>query len=460
MQIGEASGTSSAPPDLRRRAAAALALAALLAALVVVIVHVLQNPGRVLLALALVVIAVVAGWTALVNRGGRRIAAAAAGVLALAGIVVLLIGSVAELAVLIGLVILSTVSARVALGRDLAPVRKGARSVGPARHGVLLMNPWSGGGKVEQFALEDEAMRRGIRPVVLHHGDDLRSLAEQAVADGADVIGMAGGDGSQALVADVARQHDVGFVCVPAGTRNHFALDLGLDRDDVVAALDAYDTAVEWRVDLALLGERVFVNNASLGVYATVVQSDAYRDAKLATTAQLLPELLGPNAERFDLRFTGPDGADTRSADIVLVSNGVYRLDRLSGFGTRERLDAGALGIVSMTVDRARDVPGLIAAEATGRIADFRGYNEWTAPDFVVRSDDGLVNVGVDGEALALPPPLVFRSLPGALRVRTPLHAPGASPAAVAAPGVWGAITALTRVLAGRTAGQPTPTRA
>jgi diacylglycerol kinase family enzyme len=459
MQIGEAGRMPSATPDMRRRAAAALALAALLAALVVVIVHILQNPGRVLLALALVVIAVVAGWTALVNRGGRRIAAAAAGVLALAGIVVLLVtGSVAELAVLIGLVIVSMVSARVALGCDLAPVRKGARSVGPARHGVLLMNPWSGGGKVTRFALEDEAMRRGIRPVVLHHGDDLRSLAEQAVADGADVIGMAGGDGSQALVADVARQHDVGFVCVPAGTRNHFALDLGLDRDDVVAALDAYDTAAEWRVDLALLGERVFVNNASLGVYATVVQSDAYRDAKLATTAQLLPELLGPNAQRFDLRFTGPDGADTRSADIVLVSNGVYRLDRLSGFGTRQRLDAGVLGIVSMTVDRARDVPGLIAAEATGRIAEFRGYDEWTAPEFVVRSGDGLVNVGVDGEALALPPPLVFRSLPSALRVRTPLHAPGASPAAVAAPGIWGATTALTRVLAGRPAGRPAST--
>jgi diacylglycerol kinase family enzyme len=458
MQVGEAGRTPPAPPGFGRRAAAALALAALLAALLVVIVHVLQNPGRVLLALAFVVIAVIAGWAALVNRGGRRVAAAAAGVLALAGIVVLLIGSVVELAVLVGLVILSTASARVALGRDLAPVRAGARSVGPARHGVLLMNPWSGGGKVKQFALEDEAIRRGIRPIVLQRGDDLRSLAEQAAADGADVIGMAGGDGSQALVADVARQHDLPFVCVPAGTRNHFALDLGLDRDDVAAALDAYDTAVEWRIDLALLGDRVFVNNASLGVYATVVQSDAYRDAKLATTAQLLPELLGPDAQRFDLHFTGPNGVDTPSADIVLVSNGVYRLDRLSGFGTRVRLDGGVLGVVSMTVDRALDVPGLIAAEATGRIADFRGYQEWTTPEFVVRSGDGLVNVGVDGEALALPPPLVFRSLPGALRVRTPLDAPGASPAAVAAPGIWGAVTALGRVLAGRPAGASTPT--
>jgi diacylglycerol kinase family enzyme len=106
------------------------------------------------------------------------------------------------------------------------------------------MNPKSGGGKVERFNLVEEARRRGIEPVVLAPGDDLLQLAEQAVAGGADVIGMAGGDGSQALVATVATRHDVGFVCVPAGTRNHLAMDLGLDRADVAGALDAFGEAV------------------------------------------------------------------------------------------------------------------------------------------------------------------------------------------------------------------------
>src|ERR1044072_5450547 len=132
---------------------------------------------------------------------------------------------------------------------------------------------------------------------------------------------MAGGDGSQALVADVARRHDIAFVCVPAGTRNHFALDLGLDRERVADALDASGDAVERRVDLAVLGDSVFVNNASLGVYATVVQSPKYRDAKLATTAEQLPELLGPGPDRFDLHFPRPDGADHPPADVLLISN-------------------------------------------------------------------------------------------------------------------------------------------
>lgn len=87
------------------------------------------------------------------------------------------------------------------------------------------------------------------------------------------MIGMAGGDGSQTLVATVAVRHDVAHVVVPGGTRNHFALDLGLDRDDVVGALEAYTDGVEERIDLATVDGRTFVNNASLGLYAKIVQS-------------------------------------------------------------------------------------------------------------------------------------------------------------------------------------------
>jgi diacylglycerol kinase family enzyme len=438
-------------PSTGRRAAAAGALVALLAAAVLVIVSLFDNPIRLVAGLALLGLAVMAGWAALVHRGGRRAVAAAVAVLALIGLVLLLLaGSVLRLAVVVALVAISMAAARVALAKDLAGRHDWAH-VGPARRGVLLMNPWSGGGKVQRFALEEGARNRGVTPIVLRRGDDLRALAEQAVADGADVIGMAGGDGSQALVADVARRHNVPFVCVPAGTRNHFALDLGLDRNDVAAALDAYGDAFERRVDLALLGDRVFVNNASLGVYASVVQSDAYRNAKLGTTATLLPDVLGPNGKRFDLRFAGPDGAAAQPADVVLISNGAYRLGNLQGFGTRERMDGGVLGIVTLTVDRARDVPALLAAEAAGRVASYHGYREWTASEFVVKSAEPLVNVGVDGEALSLAPPLRFRIVPGALRVRTPVAA-GAAPAAITPAGVGTSVRALLRVLGGHPA--------
>lgn len=451
-------------PSPARRVAAAGALLALAGAIVAAALAAFRNVGLLVLTAALVTLAVVAAWTALVNRGSRRLVAAVLAGAALLATVALLVfavlgldgAAIGRIALVVVLAVGSVAAARYALAHAFTRSRAGW-PVGPARTGVLFMNPRSGGGKVDRFDLETEALRRGVRPVRLHTGDDLRALAERAVADGADVIGMAGGDGSQALVADVAHRHDVAFVCVPAGTRNHFALDLGLDRVDVARALDAYGEAIERRVDLAQLGDRIFVNNASLGVYATVVQSAAYRDAKLATTAQMLPDLLGPGAKRFDLRFDRPDGQAATSADMLLVSNDVYRLDSMSGFGTRPRIDDGLLGVVTVTVDRARDIPALVTAEATGRIRRFRGYRAWSVPEFVVDSAEPAIDVGVDGEALSLPPPLRFRSLPAALRVRTPTDAAGLSPAAAAPPKLGEAVPALLRVLGGRPARERQP---
>lgn len=318
------------------------------------------------------------------------------------------------------------------------PTTPRSRPVGAATRGTLLLNPRSGGGKVGRHDLETEAARRGITPVVMRPGDDLRVLAERAVLAGADVLGVAGGDGSQAPVADIAQRHGVALVCVPAGTRNHFAHDLGVDRADVVAALDAFGAAIERRVDLAAVGDRVFVNNASLGLYAAVVQSQSYRHAKIGTALRMLVRLRGPGTAAFDLRLERPDGVGERGAELVVVSNNAYRFDTLTGLGTRPRLDGHVLGIVTLTLQRHRDVLTLLAATARGTVDRFAGFREWTAPDLVVESDSPLVDVGLDGEAQRLEPPLVFRSLPGALRVRIPPQQASPVSPSVAAPGAAG----------------------
>jgi diacylglycerol kinase family enzyme len=263
------------------------------------------------------------------------------------------------------------------------------------------------------------------------------------------VIGMAGGDGSQALVAAVAMRHGVAHVCVPAGTRNHLAMDLGLDRDDVVGALDAFGPAVERRIDLALIGDRVFVNNATMGLYAKIVQSPEYREQKTRTALDMLPAMLGPRAKPFDLRYTGPDGSQNASAHLILVSNDRYELSRPEGFGSRRSIDGGTLGIVAATFRSSKELARFIQMFSSGRGNRFAGWQEWTDSTFEVHSA-GPVDVGIDGEAMTLDPPIRFRSLPAALRVRLPRQAPGYSPAAsTPRPGRAG-MTALWRTALGR----------
>ena len=247
------------------------------------------------------------------RTGAARVLGVAIAVLALAATVVVLITNGDH--VVQALVILAGAGAG-ASGGTRRLQRSRARLPTPDRqaHPVLFFNPKSGGGKAEKFKLAEEARARGIEPIELTLGTDLEQLVRDAVADGADGLAMAGGDGSQAVVAAIAAELDLPYACIPAGTRNHFALDLGVDRDDVVGALDSFVDGGERRVDLAEVNGRVFVNNVSLGLYAEAVQQEGYRDAKLRTILDTLPEALGPEGEGLDLRWRGRVATNTPRA--------------------------------------------------------------------------------------------------------------------------------------------------
>lgn len=418
---------SSGAPSWPRRLAAVAALALVTLAVSYLVLQALHRWDVLLLSVASLGTTVMAAWYVLSRRGTARAIAAGLAVTALLvfALVVVASESVRVLLVGLGLAVVSVLAATYALRPATTPSDAESR----AAHPVLLINMSSGGGKAERFQLVDRCKQRGIEPIVLGPGDDLQALAEGAVARGADVIGMAGGDGSQAVVASVASRHGIPLVVVPAGTRNHFALDLGLDRNDIVGALDAFSDGVDRRVDLAEVNGRVFVNNASMGVYAKIVQSSEYRDAKIHTAASMLPELLGPGTTPMDLRLTLPSGREATTAQLILVSNNPYELNHLRGGGTRQRMDGGLLGIVSVLVRHAADAEKLTALKAVGRVQRFGGWQEWTATEVEVRSG-APVDIGVDGEALTLQPPLHFVVHPAALTVRVPRTAGASSPAA------------------------------
>jgi diacylglycerol kinase family enzyme len=424
----------------KRRLAAWAALILTAAAAVLAVVLAVQRFPRGLSVFLCVALAALAAWYAVRRRGAGRIVWAGAGAILLAGAVVLI---VVEGKPLLNLLILAALAGAVLAARDAFTVHVELPSAPPPDHPVLFYNPLSGGGKAERFHLAEEARRRGIEPIELRRGDDLEELVRVAVRRGANGLAMAGGDGSQAIVAKVAAEFELPYACIPAGTRNHFALDLGVDRDDVVGALDAFVDGGERRVDLAEVNGRVFVNNVSLGLYAEAVQRAGYREAKIRTLLDTVPDALGPDAEPPPLHWGGPSGDESGAA--VLVSNNIYRLGRALGSGTRPRLDRGQLGIA---------VVGPTGRQRDGGRSNARGMQQWSSSTFEIGSDRP-VPAGIDGEATVLDPPLRFRIMTGVLRVRIAASHPGASPSAIEPDSPLQTIGALTNFALSRTVSPP-----
>ncbi|MGW4091085.1 diacylglycerol/lipid kinase family protein [Nocardia sp. NPDC004750] len=413
----------SAQPPMARQWWARAAFAAVIAAAVLplAVAGLLGLLTLLVAATGGVAVGVAGIYWSLVNRGALRVASAALAILAPVAVVLLFVRERQLWVALVSgaLVAVAVACARRALRNDPGESRLPEFPAAPAQHPFLVMNPRSGGGKVVEFDLPRKARELGAEVALLSgsHPIDVAALARRAVQRGADLLGVAGGDGTQASVAAVAAEHRLPFVVIGAGTRNHFARDLGLDTKNPAAGLDALRDGVEILVDLGTVNGRTFVNNASFGVYAEVVRSPQYRNDKTGTVLRLLPDLLGRGSDIGLRARIGNVSVDGPQA--VLVSNGPYATGDLAGLGRRARLDAGLLGVVTVTVASTRQAVGLL------RRAHDRGLARFTATEVVVDADRAEIPVGVDGESLRLETPVRCAISPGALRVRVPRTRPG-----------------------------------
>ncbi len=393
---------------------------------VAVLAFLVRNGPYVVAGLGGLVLGVAGGWWTVTRPMPARALGAVA---ALAGIGLLVyaflgagqenLASVLRLVVALVLLVIAVTAARAALAERIRNAAQPVHRVPPS-HPVLICNPWSGGGKVQKFALPELAGSLGVQTVMLDRGLDLAELARGAIERGADCLGMAGGDGSQALVASIATAHDLPFVCVSAGTRNHFALDLGIDRNDPRNSVYAFRDALERRIDYATVNGRFFVNNVSLGVYATIVQQEGYREAKVNTTKELLPRLLGDTERPFDLQFVTPDGDVVDGAFLIQVSNNPYVLGASLDVSQRRRLDSGRLGVFAVTATTGAQAAEVVTLAMAGRRATSGHAFQFECTEFEVRSRSGKAFAGIDGEALELETPLRFQIHPRGLRMLVP----------------------------------------
>jgi diacylglycerol kinase family enzyme len=371
---------------------------------------------------AAAVVSLAAAYVFLSRRGLLRWLALAVFVLApIAVIVVYAFRDLLWVAVLSAAVwLLAGVTARLALAGTQPDWRMPERPAQPpALHPYLIMNPKSGGGKVGKFDLQAKAEHLGAEVFLIGGSEpvDVAKVAREAIERGADLLGVAGGDGTQALVAGIAAEHAIPFVVISAGTRNHFALDLGLDREDPSACLGALTDGVELRVDLGVINGQTFVNNASFGAYAETVETSAYRGDKLKTTLNTLPELLqGHRGARLRARA---DGTQIETPQALLVSNNPYGTGDIAGLSRRVRLDRGRLGVVGVTVGSARQAAGLLRGRRTTDVTML------TTKQVEITADTPQIPVGVDGESVLMPTPVICAVSPGALRVWVPRDRPG-----------------------------------
>jgi diacylglycerol kinase family enzyme len=283
------------------------------------------------------------------------------------------------------------------------------------------VNPRSGADSPTPEELVEAAERLGVEARVLGPDEEAGEAARAAAAAGAEAIGIAAGDGSLGAVAAVALERDLAFVCVPFGTRNHFARDLGLDRDDALAALGAYG-GVERRVDIGLVNGHAFVNNVSLGIYAGFVHDPERKTRnRLAALVRMFPAAFGRSRRPLELSFELEGRREYHLALVTLVANNDYRMTNMADLGERSRLDEGRLHAYVIGAVSRRALLGMLAQAVAGRIEQAEGWVEWSATSVRVDSNRPRLHAALDGDPIVLEPPLEFEIRPRALRILLPM---------------------------------------
>lgn len=278
-----------------------------------------------------------------------------------------------------------------------------------AGRGVVFVNPRSGR---EHTSRADLASQFPDHRVEETPAEGLDASIRSAIADGAAFVGMAGGDGTVRSGAGPLLGSDVPLLAVPAGTRNHFARQLGIV--DLPAAVRAAAGRIE-AVDVGEVNGRCFINNSAIGMYPQMVERrEAFQRRRLPKrVAQILADVAQlSRGRRFRVSI---EGVGYR-AWTLFIGNGQYGEDMLD-IATRQSIDEGMLDVRLVRADRLLARTRVIGALILGRLHRSALVVQRTVPELTFEFDTPTVEVALDGEVVTLDAPLHYRSRPGELRV-------------------------------------------
>jgi diacylglycerol kinase family enzyme len=255
--------------------------------------------------------------------------------------------------------------------------------------------------------LAAEADRRSVELVELGSCEHFAEADRATRECGADALALSGGDEAQSSTAVVAAGRELPYACIPTGRHNLFARDLGVDVQDAIRAMDVFVDFCECDVDLAEVNGLAFVNYVSVGLHCEPTSERAQHLPDPRGPASPVSYVVARRACSPRLHWFGAGRHETGRA--VFVSNNRYRFQAMQ-IGGRARLDAGVLGIGMLDSNQAGGSNG----GCEGR------WNELCAPSFELDCDVPVL-AEIDGRVISVDPPVRFRSLPRALRVRIPL---------------------------------------
>ena len=287
---------------------------------------------------------------------------------------------------------------------------------------TVLLNPRAGNQDATSVQHIADAFRAAgvetdIRPV---EGASMAREATAAVTRGSEFVVAAGGDGTVSAAAAALAGSEVALGILPLGTLNHFAKDLGIPQDlgEAARVIVAGRTT---RVDMGEVNGRLFLNNASVGMYARLISERTAmqrigRGKWLAHALAALRVWRQYRRLRIDVRTETVREVRT---PFVFVGNNEYQLSGLE-LGGRKTLAGGRLHVCMAPGMSRGGVVRMIVAAVFGDVCTIEGFESFTAPEVALDADVRRLQASIDGEAVMLDNPLTFHHRPRVLKVIVP----------------------------------------
>lgn len=286
---------------------------------------------------------------------------------------------------------------------------------------IMNMSAGSEEGEFSADNIKNALDESGIEYKIFDIGST-QPLKPKDIQNKYDTLIAAGGDGTVNFAANLVYSTDIALAVIPAGTLNHFAKDIGmpLTLEDTIGVIKSNNTA---KLDAASVNDEIFINNSSIGLYALAVRHRDIEQSKKgwgkwrAMFAAFITVFKRFPLYTINIKIDGR--TETFRSPIIFIGNNEYNLDLFS-LGTRQILNKGVLSIYIARCKTRFGILKLIFSVLINRLMLNKDFDEMLATEIEINSRKHSLDVAYDGEVKKVRTPIIYKILPGKLKVILP----------------------------------------